>query len=206
MTARRIKFDIRTAGKPIVILLLVWLVLSLGFYFGWTRPKVRAASALGGADDPQGIALGERRAEVEQHEAFLAALKKAEGDLVYLRREVLSTRELRLVDVQQELATLCGQFNIDIDSVAFANELLPDEELDRMAMVVPLEGGYESLRRFLLAVENSSKFLLVERVALGEGKDGGSRLKLDITLTTYFDLPPEMKGKRSRGGRRKGKA
>ena len=133
-------------------------------------------------------------------------MKKAEGDLVYLRQEVLSTRELRLVDVQQELATLCGQFNIDIDSVAFTNELLRDEELDRMAMVVPLEGGYESLRRFLLAVENSSKFLLVERVALGEGKDGGARLKLDITLTTYFDLPPEMKGKRSRGGRRKGKA
>lgn len=206
MTARRFKFDIRAASRPILILLLIWLVLSLGFYFGWTRPKVQAASELGGSGDPQGRALGERRSTVEQHEAFLEALQQAEDDLAYLRREVLSTRRQRLVEVQQELASLCRQFSIDLDSVSFSNDLLFDEELDRMAMVVPLEGGYGNLRKFLLAVENSTKFLLVERVALGEGKEGGVMLQLDITLTTYFDLPPEMKRKGQRSRRRSGRA
>jgi Tfp pilus assembly protein PilO len=196
VTARRVKIDIRQASRPILLVLLAWLLLSLGFFLFWTRPKVQAYRALMRDSEPQRTALDERRRTVERNETFLAALQKAENDLLYLRREVLSTRKERLVDVQRELAKLCRDFHIALDSVTFSNDLLEDEEVDRMAMVVPLEGGYDSLREFLHAVENSAKFLLVEQVALGEGKQGGVILQLDITLTTYFDLPPEMKSKK----------
>ena len=57
-------------------------------------------------------------------------------------------------------------------------------------MIVPLQGGYAALRQFLNAVEESDKFLLVERVVLAQGQDGGVLLQLNITLTTYFDAPP----------------
>ena len=95
--------------------------------------------------------------------------------------------------VQAEVARLCRLFSIDLESVAFDNDLLMGEELDRMVMTVPLLGGYENLRKFLQAVESSDKFLVVERVALDENKEGGVMLQLSITLATYFDLPPELK-------------
>ena len=92
-------------------------------------------------------------------------------------------------------------FSIDLESVSFASEPLYKEDLDRLVMVVPLEGGYTNLRKFLQAVEESDKFLLVERVALAEGREGGVMLQLNITLATYFDLPEELRQRRGAGGR-----
>ncbi|MFN0281755.1 MAG: hypothetical protein ACKVZ6_07260 [Kineosporiaceae bacterium] len=69
-------------------------------------------------------------------------------------------------------------------------------------MTLPLEGGYANLRRFLHAVEISGEFLVIERVALAEGDEGGVRLALNITLATYFDLPERDK-RSSRGAARR---
>jgi Tfp pilus assembly protein PilO len=192
MTSRRIKFDIRQAGRSIVIVLLAWLLLNTSFYFFATRPKVRAYDSLMKGSEPQLLALENRKKEVEHREAYLAALQQAEKDLTELRRDVLSTRNKRMVDVQRELERLCGQFNIDFNSVTYDNELLLGQELDKMIMIVPLQGNYASLRRFLQAVEGSDKFLLVERVALAEGKEGGVMLQLSITLATYFNAPARV--------------
>ncbi len=98
-----------------------------------------------------------------------------------------------MIDVQLELTELAEQFSIDLESVTFDNDLLYEEELDKLVMTVPLQGGYANLRKFLQAVEASEKFLVVERVALGEGKQGGVMLELSITLATYFDAPEEVK-------------
>ena len=81
-----------------------------------------------------------------------------------------------------------------------------DEKLDRLVITVPLEGGYVSLRNFLRAVEHSSKFLLVERVALGKGKEGGVLLQLNITLATYFNAPEHMLSPEQKPGRRNRRA
>ena len=110
----------------------------------------------------------------------------------YIREEVLSTKKQRMIAVQAELAQLCQQFHIDIESVDYDHDLLVREELDVLRMVVPLQGGYTVLRQFLQAVESSPNFLLIERVALGQGKDGGVQLQLSITLTTYFDPPDHL--------------
>jgi Tfp pilus assembly protein PilO len=196
MTARRVRFDIRQAGPRILILLLVLATLNGGFYLLLTRPKVREYTDLAVGSQPQLTRLEERKQEVETQERFLEALRTAQNDLQRLRQEVLSTRSQRLVEVQQELAALCGQFSIDLESVIFESELLEHENLDKQIMVVPLTGNYANLRRFLQAVESSEKFLLVEQVALTEARMGGVMLELNITLATYFDMP-----QRNGGGR-----
>ena len=205
MTARRLKFDIRQAGRPILFVLLVWFLLCAAFYLVLARPQVQRYRNLVENSDPQRQALAARRAEVERRETYLEGLQQAERDLAHLREQVLSTRDLRLVSVQRELTRLCDQFNIDLQTVTLDHDDLLDEELDRMVMVVPLEGGYANLRKFLQAVESSDEFLLVEKVGLGKGKEGGVMLQLNITLATYFDLPEELKRKlekRRRGVRR----
>jgi hypothetical protein len=69
-------------------------------------------------------------------------------------------------------------------------------------MVLPLEGGYASLRGLLEAVERSDKFLVVERVTIGQGRDGGVLLQLNVTLATYFDAPETAPVVAPRVGRR----
>lgn len=189
MTARRFKFDIRQAGPRILIVLLVLALLNGGFYLLLTRPKMKEYSGLAVGSRPQLTRLDDRKRDVEDQEQFLEALQKAERDLQRLREEVLSTRERRMVEVQRELELLCGRFSIDLESVNFSSELLESESVDKLIMVVPLQGNYASLRRFLQAVESSDKFLLVEQVALAEARLGGVMLELNVTLATYFNAP-----------------
>jgi hypothetical protein len=193
MSARRFKFDVRQAGRYITIVLGLLVAVNGVFYFLATRPRVQEYTSLQEGTGPQQEALTAQRAEVEEREAYHEALLKAEADLTTLREDVLSTRQRRMVEVQLELAALAEQFTIDVDSITFDSQLLREEELDKLVMTVPLEGGYGNLRKFLRAVEDSEKFLVVERVALGEGKTGGVMLQLSISLATYFDVPDDIK-------------
>jgi Tfp pilus assembly protein PilO len=181
------RFDIRQTSRQILLVLGIAFAVNGVFYALFARPVVREYESLRVTNQPRFDELDKRRTEVESREAYLAALRQAEVDLKRLREDVLSTRAKRLVEVQLELATLTEQFGIKSTSVSHGNANLAGEELDRLEMIVPLEGGYANLRKFLQAVENSDKFLIIERVNLAENKEGGgSLLQLNITLATYF--------------------
>jgi len=173
----------------------VLAALNAVFFLLFVQPTM---SSFRGLEDEQAPyqKFNERREVVEKHEAFLAALQRAEQDLQSLQGEILSTRDERLVEVHAELAALCDRFGISLDAVSYDNELLLDEELDRHVMNVPLEGNYQNLRKFLQAVETSDKFLVVERVSLVTGKEGGVGLSLTVHLVTYFTAPKELIARR----------
>jgi len=188
MSERRLRIDIRQLQTPLIIVLGAWAVAALVFHFVFTRPRVVEFASLADGTGTKQRELLERKKLVEEREAYLELLQRARTDLTVLRSDVLSTRDARMVEVELEIEALCNQFNINLDRVSLDHEVLEAEELDRMEQVVPLEGGYANLRRFLHAVEESDDFLIVERVALAEGQEGGVMLELSITLTTYFDL------------------
>jgi hypothetical protein len=190
--ARRVAWlDIRQGGRRILVAFGVLAALNAVFYFALAQPSVREYRRLSDEREPF-QRLNERRSVVEGHESFLQAVQQAEQDLEVLKEEILSTRNQRLVEVQEEVASLCEQFGIALDTVSSDSALLLDEGLDRFAMTVPLEGNYANLRKFLQAVENSDKFLVVERVSLAVGKEGGKSLSLNIALATYFTAPEEL--------------
>jgi len=197
-------FDIRRGGRPILVLFVALAALNVMFYVGLVEPAVREYQSLTEAREPLGK-LSERQEQVEKHEGFHRAVEQAANDLQGLRQDVLSTRNKRLVEVEEELDRLCSQFGIDLNSVSYGNEMMPDEGLDRLVMNVPLEGNYTSLRKFLQAVESSGEFLVVERVSLARGKEGGRMLSLSINLATYFVAPEEIVARKralARRGRR----
>jgi len=194
MKARRMRFDIRRQGKPILVGLVVLILANTLAWAILVRPKVSEhfdRTEKGGTEEQK--ELLKYREEILGGEAYVAGLGKAEEDWRYLRTEILSTRDERLVEIQQELTHLCAQFRIDFDSVRSTNEILKLEGLDRLAMIVPLEGDYANLRRFLQAIEASDKFLVVESVTLAGGLQGGTvgKLQLNITVVSYFDIARE---------------
>jgi Tfp pilus assembly protein PilO len=186
---RQLRFDVRQAGKQVLLALAAVLAANLVFSALLVRPRMKAFESLTEDAQPRLEALQKRQKEVEAQESYLATLEKSTKDLTTLRSDILSTRQKRMIDVQYELARLARQFHINLERVQYENEALEDESLERMGMVVPLAGGYSSLRRFVQAIEQSDKFLVLERVALESGQDGGALLQLNLTLATYFDSP-----------------
>ena len=198
---RRFRFDVRQASRDLLLVFLCLLGLNAAFFAFFVRPRLGEYRTLTTANAPRLQEMGRREAEVRKREEYLSGLEQAENDLGRLRKEILSTREERMISVQRELAGLAQQFSVNMEQVQYQNEKSEEEGLDRFAMVVPLQGGYANLRRFIQAVENSDRFLVVERVALAEGEEGGVLLTMNITLATYFNLPEALKEGRA-GGRR----
>ena len=203
MTRRTARLDLRQAGKQIFVALGVLAALNAVFYLTLAQPTVREYRRLNEEEKPF-RRLAERREIVETHETFRGAAVQAGTDLSVLKEDILSSRNQRLVAVQEELAALCERFGIDFESVSYDTEFLLDEELDRLTMNVPLKGNYANLRDFVRAVEQSDEFLVIERVSLARGKEGGRLLDLNIALATYFTLPADVLERKRALTRRRG--
>lgn len=192
MSGRRFRFDIRQSARPMMIGICVWLALGLVFWFLMLAPQMDEYRALVDESGPERQVLLDRMVQVEKVEGYRESLEQAEVDLLKLR-EMISIRDLRAVAVQEEVERICREFGVSWDSINFENDTLGAQALERMAMIVPLTGGYANLRRFIQAVEASDQFLVVEQVSLGENSDGSGQLLLHITLTTYFEAPESMR-------------
>lgn len=185
----RPRLDIRLLQRPLLFALGALLLINIGVWAAFVRPLVARYDGLTRDNNPRLVALRLRQQQVEGLEGFVRGLERAHADLRTLREDVLSTRSRRMIEVQGELDELCRRFDIDLNLVTYEHGVLEAEQLHVLRLTVPLEGGYAELRRFLQAVESSDKFLVIERVTLGQGKEGGAILALNITLATYFDAP-----------------
>ncbi len=112
--------------------------------------------------------------------------------------------------IEREIATIAKEFNIDPEEVRYETEQVPEGRVERFQIVLPLQGDYQNLRRFIARVENSGNFLVIDRIALSGAKEGGSQLQLNVQIGTYFDAPwlAELQRMRRPGapGRRPGAA
>lgn len=195
MTApRRRKIDIRESAGTIIVVLALLCAANLTFVLLFVRPLSAKLAVLEADAGSKSQRAAKRRAEVEGLEVYARQLVETRANLVRLRDEVLSTRERKMIETQIEVAGIAQRFGTTFDQMRFENEVLLDEELERFAIVVPLEGGYANLRRFIQAIEGTGRFLVIERVVLGQGGDGGSLLQLNITVATYFIAPKRMGG------------
>ena len=188
MTARRPRFDIREASGKILLALVALLLVNVAVSVLVVRPKVTRYRQLTDLTSPQHQAIDAREKDVAQKEAYTAALEKARDDMKHLAADVLSTRQRRMIGVQLEVTKMAREFGIAADRVRYENPSDESDALERFGIVVPLAGGYSSLRKFIQAVESSDSFLVIERVALGSGKNT-DLVELDITLATYFISP-----------------
>ena len=188
MTGRRQRLDIREASGIIFLILGIAIVANAVATVFLVRPKVVKHRQLTDLSSPQFQGVKTRESEVVQKEDYRKALEKARDDMKRLAGDVLSTRQRRMIGVQFEIAKMANEFGVALNRVKWENESVDDGALERFATVVPLAGGYSNLRKFIQAVESSDNFLVIERVALGEGKSADV-LELNITVATYFIAP-----------------
>jgi hypothetical protein len=199
---RASRFDIREASGIILLVAAGLLVANVAVTVTLVRPRLARYHTLTDTSSPQAQLVKVREAEVVGKETHRQALEKAKADMTHLAADVLSTRQKRMINVQLEIAELLKEFGISFDRVQYENQPLEENDaLERFAIVVPLQGGYSSLRRFIQAVEKSENFLVIERVQLGTGKVQDV-VDLNITLATYFITPDaklENLGKKTAG-------
>ena len=84
------------------------------------------------------------------------------------------------------LAQLAEQHNLQRAQRDHGIDDEKESTLRRMRMTMSLQGEYDDIRRFVYQVESGSDFIVIDSIALRQGSEAGSRLTLDLTLSTYY--------------------
>ena len=140
-----------------------------------------------------GLLLPNQRGFVEQQQAWRNAREKFSRMLLYQKaqedleqfRKILLTKNEFAKGVINHLSEVAKRLNLDLPTVSYK----PGDEKERLTKMdfsFTVSGSYDSLRRFIYAIETSSDFLIIEDLELAQhSKDAGS-LQLQLRLATYL--------------------
>jgi len=149
------------------------VVLNLFIYYGLLLPN-------------QSSFIEQQQAWKKAREQFSRMLQyqKAQEDLAQFRKLLLPKNEFAK-GVISHLSDMAKRLNLNLPTVSYK----PGDEkegMTKMEISFSVSGSYESLRRFVYAIESSSDFLIIEDLALAQHAKGAGALQLDIRLVTYL--------------------
>jgi Tfp pilus assembly protein PilO len=176
-----------TEHRRFILVLVVALAANVGVYAGFIYPLAsrvadadnraeRAARALRDArrefDAARGVATSRETAEAElrtfYHEVLPADLDAANG-LTYL-----------------DLAQRARQNNLRVARRSASPDHVKDSGFGRLKIALVLEGQYEDIRRFVHGLETAPGFVVIDDMAVDQGRDAQNSLVLTLELSTYY--------------------
>jgi Tfp pilus assembly protein PilO len=180
------RFDLRRHLMPVLATLAGLLVINLMLLFFVTQPRLAAAR---NADETTATLAAEVEHEEKRVDALeerVEVMQRSREVLEKFFKEDLATKRERLVAVQREIHRIATMFQVEAAQLKFSHEAVDGTNLVRLAVNIPLSGGYNNLRQFISKVEHSQLFLIIESIQLQQGEQGGSMLNLNVRLATYF--------------------
>lgn len=200
----RIALDARSNLRIALVLGLLALAVNAGFYLIVIRPRVRAYEDLEGARTSFDRELGSAEKRQKAIASYYEGLTETQANTEKFFKEILGTKQEKMIEIQREIAEIADQFGIDPQTLSMQNDEKEEDGLERFGIEIPIEGDYTNLRKFLARLENSKTFLIVDRISLTLTKEGGLNLQFLINVSTYFNAP-WLKGPKatSRPGRKR---
>lgn len=181
--------DVWSFFIPAAGILSFLLVANLAFWFLLTRPRLDLAAGSRASLQRSERELSTARRKVENVRDRLSEARCARDDLETFRDDILASKHSRMTRVMGSIRELARTFRMDPENISYDVQALEDEQLVHFSINFPLRGSYEDLRQFILHIENSEHFLLIQQIGLRGSPDGGaSVLNLSIRLHTYFAL------------------
>ncbi|MFQ5719739.1 MAG: type 4a pilus biogenesis protein PilO [Acidobacteriota bacterium] len=171
---------------PLVAGLAALVVINALVMFGVTRPRL--AQARNADQTTANLASRVERAErqVKTLSEKVERLKQNKAELEKFFSDDLSSKTSRLVPIQREIQKIAEQFQVGVSQLNFDHERVKGTDLVRLAVNIPLTGGYNNLRQFVQNVEHSDIFLVIDSMQLQTTERGGALLNLNIRLVSYF--------------------
>lgn len=157
----------RLRNMPIVLAAL--LCLDLLLYAALIAPAAR------------GLRDGELKyAELKKKRADAVLFQKQKKDLAGIRAGILAQKDMPLL--VKDLVQSARRLNLAVASVKYDIPKGSGEELSMLSFVLPAEGRYGDLKRFIYEIETSGRLVGIQNVKFEEEK---GRVKAQIKLITY---------------------
>lgn len=167
-------------------LLGIALAVNVAVYFLLVRPLASSATGAGARAEAAAEARRDAERQYADVEADQTARRQALEDLAEFRDEVLPGSLAEARTTYAALPTLA--LDAGVASLRRRSEVTPvgdDEQLQRMSIVMELQGTYQDLRRFIYELERGPDFVVIDDVTLTERNETGP-LGLVLTVSIYF--------------------
>ncbi|MGE0705058.1 MAG: GspMb/PilO family protein [Vicinamibacterales bacterium] len=167
-------------------LLGIGLAVNVGLYAFLVRPLASSATGAG----TRAVAAAEARRTAEREyagvEADQAARQQALQDLAVFRDDVLPGSLAEARTTYASLPSLAA--DAGVAPLRRRSEVTPVGDaggLQRLSVVMELQGTYQDLRSFIYELERGTDFVVIDDVTLTEQNETGP-LGLVLTLSIYF--------------------
>ena len=166
----------------VVVLLTVVLPLRQSVQSGATRAEASAQQ------------LRDAQAELKNAEATRDGQTQAAADLDKFYASVLpadfdSARRV----THLKLAQMARSHDVTFQSGAATPESMRDSTLERLAVSYELVGDWDDIRQFIYELETGPDFVVIDNVALAEGREANAPLSLTLEMSTYYRVAPNAR-------------
>jgi type IV pilus assembly protein PilO len=158
------------------LLLLVWLLFNVGIYFWLSQvfsPHV---------EEQERQLLRQQNGQRQSGNVGADALRPIRDDLQTFRQAIPG--KSGLTALVQEVFSLATEAGLDIARVSYQPKELAEHGLLHYGLSFTVAGDYGQLKKFIFALEQSPRLLVIEEISLS-GADG-TTVNLNIRLLTYF--------------------
>jgi Tfp pilus assembly protein PilO len=166
---------------------LALAALNLLVLAAWTAPRTLRLRNATARVEAARETLEEEQAQAEQVQERASAIDANARDLARFYETVVGTEQADLLPTLEEIEEMARAPGLSPGRRSFRRDEIEDVALERVSVVLPLEGSYEQLVGFLQEVERSPRFLTVDRISLRGEVDREATLQVE--LSAFMRLP-----------------
>lgn len=178
MTLRRSKARLRVAVAGMLL-----LALNVAAFAAVTWPRLTRVRRA----ESRAQTVAARLSELERLSATLLARKELVArnrqDIERLSREHLKPRATDLFAAQREIERLAREAGLRTRTSTYEVEKIAGTDLVRCRVTLPLDGSYSNLTGFLSRIAATSRFIVVDQMALAENEQGA---RMSLQLSAVF--------------------
>ncbi|MGE5246353.1 MAG: GspMb/PilO family protein [Betaproteobacteria bacterium] len=179
---------ILTEKRAVLLPLALVLLVNAGVYALVVYPLEARAAGASSRAEVAARALGAAEREQATARALVSGKARADQEIATFYEKVLpadisAARRLTYA----RLPALARQSDVTYEASTTEPEVENESKLGRLKTRMVLQGGYESLRRFIYALESAPEFVIIDDVTLRQA-DEGKPLMLTLELSTYYRL------------------
>jgi type IV pilus assembly protein PilO len=173
--------------RRFIVVLAVALAANVGVYAGLIYPLAARVADADNRAERAARALRDARREFDAAKAVATSRGRAEAELYTFYHDVLpadldAAHRLTYLDLAQR----ARQNNLRVTRRTASEDLKRGSGFGRLNIAFVLEGQYEDIRRFIYGIETAPGFLVIDDMAISQGRDAQRSLVLTLQLSTYY--------------------
>lgn len=172
--------------RLILLTLVVLCLLNLPVYILMVRPVILADQIVTVRSREIQWQLRQRRIVRDKLHQIETRMRDSQARFQEFKQRNLFSRERGNSELLRELESACRNAGLVKTRGVFQYDRDTKFNTRKLSVVLPIEGSYGNIRRFLNALENHVKFIIVDSLNLEDTREGSGVIRMDLQLSTLI--------------------